>query len=373
MDEGVVVIDSGSGFIKAGLHTETEPAVVAPQLVGRPRHRRLDSMERETFVGISAATMSGICTLSSPSERGFVVDFDDQCLIFEDVLMRQLRVDPRNHALLLSQPPIAHRSNEKRLTGEVFERFCIPALVKKTDSVLSLMDAGMVTGVVADCGDAVSHTCAVYEGNVLLNTSHRLELGGMDVTERLSRIVARETGFRAATRSEMRHVSKIKEGLHGLKEMLGKRKRRPFKRKSSVNYILPDGQKIQVDGDSVSKLYTAADILLEPSLGGVQSDGLHEMLISTLTNSPSVLHDSLVQNVILCGGSSLLSGLKEMLEAEVIDCLSLYLDMHMPCNPQLSVWRGGAILASLSTFPAMSITREEYFEEGPSRVEHKFI
>lgn len=78
MDGAVVVLDNGSGFLKAGLHTDKEPAVVVPQLIGRPRHRRADIDALETFIGRRAASMSGVCTLSSPSERGLVVNFDDQ-------------------------------------------------------------------------------------------------------------------------------------------------------------------------------------------------------------------------------------------------------------------------------------------------------
>ena len=78
MDQAVVVVDNGSGFVKAGLHTAMEPTCVVPQVVGRPHHRRVATNIREIFVGKSALKMSGVCALSSPSQRGFITSFDDQ-------------------------------------------------------------------------------------------------------------------------------------------------------------------------------------------------------------------------------------------------------------------------------------------------------
>lgn len=129
------------------------------------------------------------------------------------MLVNQLEVDPCEHAVLLSQLPVSCRHQEKHLTAEFFERFCVPALAKKADCVMTLMGAGLLTGTVVDCGDSVCHTSAVYCGDILLNTAKMLWLGGKDVSERLSRIVAQETGFRATSKSALDHISRIKEGL----------------------------------------------------------------------------------------------------------------------------------------------------------------
>ena len=99
------------------------------------------------------------------------------------------------------------------ITADLFERFGIPALVKKPDCALSLLDSGLLTGLVVDCGDTVSHTSAVYYGEVLLHTVRMLRLGGKDVSEQLARVVRCETGFSASSRSAMDHISRIKESL----------------------------------------------------------------------------------------------------------------------------------------------------------------
>ncbi|CAF4723531.1 unnamed protein product, partial [Rotaria sp. Silwood2] len=40
-------------------------------------------------------------------------------------------------------------------------------------------------------------------------------------------------------------------------------------------------------------------------------------------------------------------------------------------EPKYSVWSGGSILASLSTFQQMWISKQEYDESGPSIVHRK--
>ena len=136
-----------------------------------------------------------------------------QSLIFEDLFTNELEIDPREHPVLLSQLPCYERCQEEHLTAEFFERFCIPALVKKPDCVLSLMDAGHLSGVVIDCGDSLCHSSSIYDGGILLNTVRLLRLGGKDVSDCLSRILRRETGFFASSKSAMNHVTRIKEAL----------------------------------------------------------------------------------------------------------------------------------------------------------------
>jgi len=61
-----------------------------------------------------------------------------------------------------------------------------------------------------------------------------------------------------------------------------------------------------------------------------------------------------------------------------VSCLSLYLQqivllfwMIAPAECKYSVWTGGSILASLSTFQQMWVSKDEYEEAGPSIVHRK--
>ena len=49
----------------------------------------------------------------------------------------------------------------------MFETFKIPAFYMAVPSVMALYVSGRVTGLVLDCGNKLSHTVPVYEGNYL--------------------------------------------------------------------------------------------------------------------------------------------------------------------------------------------------------------
>ena len=51
----------------------------------------------------------------------------------------------------------------------------------------------MVTGVVMDIGDGVTHICPVYEGRTNPNTVKRLDIAGSHITDYLIRVRTRFT------------------------------------------------------------------------------------------------------------------------------------------------------------------------------------
>lgn len=81
----------------------------------------------------------------------------------------------------------------------------------------------------------------------------------------------------------------------------------------------------------------------------------------------------LYNNIVLSGGTTMFPGIAERLSKEVsaLAPSSMKIKVVAPPERRYSVWIGGSILSSLSTFQTMWITKAEYDESGPSIVHRK--
>merc|ERR1711974_456728 len=85
------------------------------------------------------------------------------------------------------------------------------------------------------------------------------------------------------------------------------------------------------------------------------------------------IRKDLYGNVVLSGGSTMFPGIAERMNKELVALApsTMKIKIIAPPERKYSVWIGGSILASLSTFQQMWISKEEYDESGPSIVHTK--
>ena len=80
----------------------------------------------------------------------------------------------------------------------------------------------------------------------------------------------------------------------------------------------------------------------------------------------------LYKNTVLSGGSTMFPNIDERLNKEIsaMAPASIKVKVVAPPERKYSVWIGGSILSSLSTFQEMWISKDHYDESGPGIV-HK--
>jgi len=81
----------------------------------------------------------------------------------------------------------------------------------------------------------------------------------------------------------------------------------------------------------------------------------------------------LYQNIVMSGGTTMFDGISERVNKEVVALApsTMKIKVVAPAERKFSVWIGGSILSSLSTFQTMWITKQEFEESGPSIVHRK--
>merc|ERR1719476_967037 len=365
-----IVIDNGSGNIKAGLAGEDAPSAVFPSIVGYPKYEEgmVGMGHKESLVGDEAQGMRGVMTLHHPIDHGIVTNWDDMEKIWQHTFSSELRVSPEDHPVMLTEAPANPKSNREKMTQIMFETFNVPKLYISIQAVLSLYASGRTTGLVVDSGDGVTHTVPIYEGYALPHAVKRIDLAGRDLTEWMMKLLTERGEFRPSTSAEREITRDIKEKLAYVAENFDEEMKKDVKTLEKP-YQLPDGNTITIGNER----FRCPEALFNPKMIGVESDGIHEASFQTIQDCDIDIRTDLYENVVISGGTTMFEGLSDRLQAEIQTKAPSTVTVEGEASEErkYSVWVGGSILSSLSTFQNMWITREEYDEAGPAIVHKK--
>jgi len=369
-----VVIDNGSGRIKAGFAGEDAPRSVFPSIVGRYRDGLTDAMvgiaQKDAYIGDEAQAKRGVLQLNYPVEHGIVNNWDDMEKIWSHTFYNELRVEPSEQFVLLTEAPMNPKANREKMCQIMFETFSVPGFYVAIQAIMSLYSSGRTTGVVLDSGDGVTHVVPVYEGYALNHSIGRLDLAGRDLTRHAVRILKERVPFEFNSSAGREIVRDIKEKTCyvalDFDEELAKSQ---DSSEVEMKYELPDGNVVVMKDER----FRIPEALFKPSLLGKEVGGMDKLLTTSIQESDIDIRRDLYSNIILSGGTTMFKGIQERLRKEVVELSPPNVKVRIvaPQERKYSVWIGGSILAQLSSFQDSWCTKEDYEEMGPGIVHRK--
>jgi hypothetical protein len=152
-------------------------------------------------------------------------------------------------------------------------------------------------------------------------------------------------------------------------------------------YVIP----IEIFFDRMSKMmpsFRAPEALFQPAFLGLEAlvftrlcKSIFDISVSDRTLVFSTRYNSIFKcdldirrdlygNVVLSGGTTMFPGISDRMQKELsaLSPSSMKVKIVAPPERKYSVWIGGSILASLSTFQNLWCSKQEYDESGPAIV-----
>ncbi|XP_051164099.1 actin-related protein 2 isoform X4 [Leptopilina boulardi] len=375
----VIVCDNGTGFVKCGYAGANFPAHIFPSIVGRPIIRATNKIGdidvKDLMVGDEASKLRSMLEISYPMQNGIVRNWEDMCHVWDYTFGKEkMNINPRECKILLTEPPMNPTTNREKMIEVMFEKYGFAGTYIAIQAVLTLYAQGLISGVVVDSGDGVTHICPVYEEYALPHLTRRLDIAGRDITMYLIKLLLLR-GYAFNHSADFETVRMMKEKLCYISYNLETEEKLALETTVLVeSYTLPDGRVIKVGGER----FAAPEALFQPHLINVEAQGIAELVFSTIQAADIDMRSELYKHIVLSGGSTMYPGLPSRLEREI---KQLYLErvlkndtstlnkfkIKIEDSPRRKdmVFMGGAVLAEITKDrDAVWMLREEYEEKG---------
>jgi actin-like protein 6A len=326
----------------------------------------------------------------------------------DEIYNDYLRLDPKDHPVIFSEPSLHNKENRIKLTEFMFEKYGLPGIFICKSAVLSTFSCGRSTALVFDSGHSSTYAVPVHDGYALQKSLIKFDVAGNWVTKELLKHTENNLGLNVVphykftkNKVEDQFVTEYlkdikddpsyehfwkKEIIRDMKESCLSVSEDPLWGGSNHNtsnlipnvnygpigYELPDGKYVDLKEERVSIL----EKLFHPMREFHGFHGYHQMIIDSISKCDLDVRKEMYSNIFVCGGNTLFGGFPERLQKQLYNSSAQSLKIKIIVHSSIperkfSSWIGGSILSSLGTFHQLWLSKIEYEEHGAMIIERK--
>lgn len=378
-----LVIDFGSSSIKVGYSGDDIPMSVVPSTEGK-FGVGVDCIEASSSSSGNEFSNMNLSSSKSthPMKRGIVTNWEQMEKLYGTVL-KDVGNEKHMPSILVVESMRTTLQDRLKYAEMLFETFHTPSISFANAATMALFASGRTTGLVAECGAGSTSVVPIFEGLVISYGATTIDFGGQDITASIQNTLA-DKGYKL----DLNDVRIMKQSLGRIKSFEEAHSNTGNTGNNSndeeMKYELPDGQEVIY---KKSMLTEAPEQLLFNK--NFTPDGLVNQIYDSLKLCDDTLRGNLASNIVISGGTSMLSGLGDRLQDELTYKLtesnSSALDIN-ECNVipskafsesgyttqrKYASWIGASIFASLSNFQSLRIRRTEWEENADKVIQCK--
>ncbi len=375
-----LVIDNGTFTVKAGFSGDLEPSAQILSVFGIPLYRNWGLPDTENPLKIYYPV--GEEALSYKDEKGYysvreifsyrgVDNWYGFERIYEHLFNNVLKINPSECPMLITERLMNPSGDREKLAEVLFDKFKVPALAILHPEILALLATGRTTGIVVDIGYHMSSVIPIYSGFPLSHAYNKMDIGEKDINPIFWRY------FRK------RGSDLFKDKNRDLNKSLFEQIKREYSQVSlepiDKEILYPPSSSVQkeivVNGVNVQlgdECRVASEIYFQPDPFGKESFSLPQVIVNSVNACDEELREEMFNNIVLCGGGSMVKDLEVRLEREVKKLIPLETTVHItaPSNRSRLGWLGGSLMVARHPENLFWLTREEIELNGIKSV-HK--
>lgn len=359
-----IIIDNGSLFCKVGFSNESKPQSEFLSIFGHTKYMPIvydSSFKQDKYYGDEAWIRHQILVCRRLVSRGIIQYFDVMDEYMSYIFSKQLKVDPSKHPVLITETSLNPKESRERMAEILFEKFNVPSFCAGNDAVFSFYSSGKTTGIAFESGFGVSNSVPIIDGQPVRDSIMNIPIGGYDMSNYLNELKGK--------------VSELNK-IHFIQEINETREKFAYVALNYEDEIHKDCQHLNLTLDSnhygepqitINKeRFICGEILFKPEIVGLDCEGIDKKIYQSILGCNPEFHDQLFSNIVLSGGTSMMKGLKERIEKEMI-CLSKNgQNVHVTSNQynKYSAWTGASMFSTTPSSKKSFISYDEYNEAG---------